>query len=105
MLAQPDASSVELIEQLLQLDRRHDPAAVERVDDDLSEGAAELHEKAAGQRDAGRLRADAPRQLEVEDRQRDRQSGVAVKHLADQSAARVVVVVVLAVEALFLEEL
>src|SRR5438270_8810713 len=105
MLAQPDAASVDLIEDLLQLERRDDPPAVERIDDHLAEVAAELHEKAPRQGDPGGLGTDAARQLEIENRQRDRQPGVAVEHLAHQRAARVVVVIVLAVEAFFLEEL
>src|SRR5437868_3409954 len=48
--------------------------------------------------------ADAARHLDVEDRQRHRQPGVTLQRLAEQRAARVVVVVVLAVEAFLVEE-
>src|ERR1041385_543185 len=68
MLAQAHAAAEDVIEQLLQLDRREHAPAVERIDDDLPERAAELDEEPPRQRDAGNLDADPPRHRDVVNR-------------------------------------
>src|SRR5579859_7383095 len=104
MLAQAHAAAVNPIEKSLQLDRRQHAPAFKRIDDDLSESAAEFHEKSAGQRDANGLDADPARNLDVQNRKRDRQSGVLVERLVQERAARIVVVAVFAVESFLFEK-
>src|SRR5579872_1455498 len=104
MLAQAHAAAVNTVEKFLQLDRRQHAASFKRIDDDLSESAAEFHEESAGQRDSNRFDTDTARNLDVQNRKRDRQPGVFVERLVEKCAARIVVVAVFAVESFLFEE-
>src|SRR5712692_4822414 len=104
MLAETDASAVDRVEELLQLDRRKNAAAVKRIDDNLAERAAELHQKAAWQRNARSFDAHSARNLDVQNGERGRQAGVLVESLVEKRAARIVVVFVFAVKAFLFKQ-
>src|SRR6185436_8116331 len=86
MLAKTNAAAVNLIEKSLHLHRGENAAAFERIDEDLAEVAAELHEETSGQRDTGRFDSRAARQLDVQNRKCDREAGVTIERLAEHRA-------------------
>ena len=60
MLAETDTPAVHFVENLLQLDSRQYASAIERIDVNLAELAAQLHDEATGQGDARGHHADTP---------------------------------------------
>ena len=79
-------------------------AAVERVDEDLAPPGRAPHEEVAGEPDPLHRQPDPRGDLDVEDRQRDRDPEPAVDHLVQERVPGVVVVLLVAAIARLVEE-
>ncbi len=97
-----------LPQQLAAVHLRQQRAGVERIDDQVVVCAAGFrrgtHEEVPGKIHPFELHAGAPADLEIHDRQADRNSDPAVEHFVEEAVARIVVVLAVAAEAeLFVE--
>ncbi len=81
-------------------------AAVERIDDQIVpvDRARRAHQEVAGKVDAGDLEAGAARDFHVDHRETDRDPSPPVEHFVEKAVARVLVVLTVAGEALFVEQ-
>src|SRR5688500_17665020 len=104
MFADLNAAAVHLIEQLLTLGRGQHPSFIEGIDQDLLPTRGDPNQEASGKGHSAGGNPDAARQLDVNDRESDGKSGMAVQDLVEKRGTRIVIVGGLAMKPFLLEE-